>query len=411
MDKELFVREPEHLLRVTGEYDVVVVGGGFAGVAAALAAARNHAKVCLIEKTCAPGGLGTLGLIVDYLPLCDGNGQKMSGGIAEELMLGVSRYDGSAPGNRSSRYDLVYNPAAMILFMEELLLREGVSICYDTLFCDVVKTGNHIDAVIIENKGGRSAVRGRFFIDTTGDADVCFASGETTCDSPQNVCAWWFYSQDGGAPRLLRKTDNFYRITSSMPLYSGTNPEDVSALCIETRRRIRDFLLRSSSGRLSDDETESELSPDGLSVIWKRAPVVPQKPALLPMIPQFRMTRRLSTPAELTEDTISRWDDTCIGMIGDWRKNGPRYCIPYRAVCAEQTENLFVAGRCIPAADAAWDITRVIPACAVTGEAAGTAAALLLAQGKNSILETDLSALQNTLRTQKAVINQELMPL
>ena len=67
-------------------YDVVVCGGGIAGIAAALAAARGGARTCLLEKEYALGGLATLGLIVIYLPLCDGDGVKMSGGIAEELL-------------------------------------------------------------------------------------------------------------------------------------------------------------------------------------------------------------------------------------------------------------------------------------------------------------------------------------
>lgn len=67
-------------------YDVIVCGGGIAGVSAALSASRNNAKVLLIEREYALGGLATLGLIAIYLPLCDGEGEKMSSGISEELL-------------------------------------------------------------------------------------------------------------------------------------------------------------------------------------------------------------------------------------------------------------------------------------------------------------------------------------
>ena len=77
--------EPSRELEVLGDYDVVVVGGGIAGVAAALASARGGAKTCLLEKFCALGGLATIGNVIIYLPLCDGRGHQVSAGICEEL--------------------------------------------------------------------------------------------------------------------------------------------------------------------------------------------------------------------------------------------------------------------------------------------------------------------------------------
>mgnify|MGYP004481321329 FL=1 len=85
--KEKFITEPTRKIPVTGEYDVAVCGGGVAGIAAALSAARGGAKTLLIEKQFALGGLATLGLVTIYLPLCDGNGRQVSFGLAEELML------------------------------------------------------------------------------------------------------------------------------------------------------------------------------------------------------------------------------------------------------------------------------------------------------------------------------------
>lgn len=82
----MYITEPEREIPVIGEYDVAVCGGGVAGVAAALAAARHGAKVLLIEKQFALGGLATLGLVTVYLPLCDGLGKQVSFGIAEELL-------------------------------------------------------------------------------------------------------------------------------------------------------------------------------------------------------------------------------------------------------------------------------------------------------------------------------------
>ena len=77
---------------IAGKYDVIIAGAGVAGVAAALAATRRRQKVLLIEKSAMPGWLATLGLIAVYLPLCDGKGRKLIGGISEELLLDSIKY-------------------------------------------------------------------------------------------------------------------------------------------------------------------------------------------------------------------------------------------------------------------------------------------------------------------------------
>ena len=119
--------------------------------------------------------------------------------------------------------------------------------------------------------------------------------------------------------------------------------------------------------------------------------------ATVASIPQLRMTRRLEGLYTLddTEDKV-RFEDS-IGMISDWRKRGPVYEIPFRTLVGKKYRNLAVCGRIISVTDAMWDISRVIPPCAVTGEAAGTAAAL---SGDFPLLDT--AQLQQALR-QKGV--------
>lgn len=99
-------------------------------------------------------------------------------------------------------------------------------------------------------------------------------------------------------------------------------------------------------------------------------------PVTIATIPQIRMTRRIQGKYTMdTSDDRKEFADS-IGMIGNWKKRGPVYEIPFRALYGGTVKNLITAGRNISAGDAMWDVTRVIPACAVTGEAAGIAASM-----------------------------------
>ena len=155
---------------ITQQCDVLVAGGGVAGIAAALAAARQGAKVCLLEKQFMLGGLGTAGLVTIYLPLCDGEGTQVSFGIAEELLrLSIFHgYEkdypaawldgGSEEEKKKHRFMVRYNPQLFAIEAEQLLLQEGVKILYCTSICSVAKEEDKITSVIIENKSGRSAI-------------------------------------------------------------------------------------------------------------------------------------------------------------------------------------------------------------------------------------------------------------
>ena len=375
------------------DYDVVVCGGGIAGVSAALSASRNNAKVLLVEREYALGGLATLGLIAIYLPLCDGTGVKMSSGISEELLKLSLKYgvgqipkvwskDSSIEDKKDKRYQVEFNPASFIIAMEEKLLQSGVKILYGCHISGVETEKNNVKCVIIETKTGKQRIYGKTFIDTTGDADICYFSGEETIADATNRKTGWYFSYDENELKLNMLSDSLYGdILNGSRMYSGINMNDVSQICIDGRKMILEDILRKK-------KTNKKIYP-----------------ILIPTFHGLRMTRRFKGQFEFSADNHEKvFFEDAIGMIGNWRKIGLRYSLPLRIIVADKNENLYIAGRCVSTDKSGWDITRVIPSCAVTGEAAGTIAAYQSINGRKPKIEE----LQKTLIKNGVLLDKKL---
>lgn len=374
-------------------YDVVVCGGGIAGVSAALAASRNNAKVLLVEREYALGGLATLGLIAIYLPLCDGKGVKMSSGISEELLKLSLKYgtgqipkawiqDSSIEDKKETRYQVEFNPASFIIAMEEKLLENGVKILFGCHISGAETENNEVKYITIETKTGKQKIYGKTFIDTTGDADICYFSGEQTVTDETNRKTGWYFSYDENELKLNMLSDSLYTdISNESRMYSGTNMNDVSQICIDARKMILDDILN------------------------KRKINEKIYPILIPTFHGLRMTRRFKGEFEFSANNHEKeFFEDSIGMIGNWRKPGLRYSLPLRIIVGDKNKNLYIAGRCVSTDKSGWDITRVIPSCAVTGEAAGTIAAYQSINGQKPTIEE----LQEILIKNGVLLNKKL---
>jgi len=374
------------------DYEVVVCGGGIAGVAAALAAARLGRRTALLEKTVYPGGLATTGLICIYLPLCDGNGTQVTFGLAEELLLASLKYGpGEVPAWRTRpnaeeppRYQVKFSPTALMLAMDELLTAAGVEIWYDTLICATQVTGGRLEAVEVENKSGRGAIGARCFVDATGDADLAHRSG-LVCPEEDNFLAYWALEyRRGDTGAFGPGTDHLHLLAESglsdpTRGFTGIDGAKVSRFALLGREKYRRRLVEAYA---SGKQTRQGFFP-----------------LFLPAMAQFRKTRCI--PGEYTLGPGEEWrtfPDT-IGMAADWRTTGLVWEIPYRSLLPRGLSRLLAAGRCTAACGDAWEITRVIPTAALTGEAAGTAAALSVARGC-APAELPLACLQEQLRRQ-----------
>ena len=374
------IEEKAREIPLVGEYDVIVAGGGVAGIAAALAAARHGAKTLLLERTYLLGGLATAGLVTVYLPLCDGEGHQVSFGLAEELLrLSVSRgfepgggtmpdRDGGAwlfrsdPEERKrERFQAEFNANLFALLAEKLLRETGVEILYGVTVADVLSGDGAIRALVTESKSGREAYRARSFVDATGDADLAYLAGEKTREFGQgNVLAAWFYEYLAPYYRLrmvgTADTPEKYRkpgeTGTGTKRYRGLDAREISELTFASHESVLAHFLE--NGGIGRDHALATVAT----------------------IPQLRMTRRLDGLYTLDDTEDKAYFEDSVGMISDWRKRGPVYEIPFRTLIGRKFRNLVVCGRIVSVTDAMWDISRVIPPCAVTGEAAGTAAAM-----------------------------------
>ncbi len=384
----------EHLVtEVKYSCDVLVCGGGIAGISAAVAAARSGKRVILTERCFLLGGLATAGLVTVYLPLCDGCGHQVSFGLAEELLrLSVSLWHDEARGYRdwiaepdtpkdetTYRFIVNFNPQLFAIAAERLLLAEGVRILYGTTAVGatrgVERRKDCMESVIFENKSGRFAITATSFVDATGDADLAKFTGTPTALFGRGnlLAAWYYFNGESG-----------YDLTML-----GAN-EPAGGLDPEKARAIRRF-----AGVEGEELTEFTcLSHEKLLHDWARRRET--DPAIQPLtvasIPQLRMTRRVA--GEYTLDIAEkhiRFDDS-IGLVSDWRRRGPVYEVPFRTLYSAHTRNLLFAGRITSVTDAMWDVMRVIPCCAVTGEAAGVAAAM-----SDDMTTLDVSLLQTVL--------------
>ena len=389
--------------KVTEACDVLVCGGGFAGISAALAAARQGSKVILLEKQFILGGLGTAGLVTVYLPLCDGYGRQVSFGIAEELLrLSVSmgaedRYphnwldsdDKTKRTAEDKRFEVQYNPQLFAILAEQLLTESGVTILYGSYAVGVSKEGDRIDAVFIENKSGRQAISAKTVVDATGDCDIAYLAKVPTENFKQgNVLAAWYYSlgQKGYKLNMVGFAD--------IPDEQKNNANKIELL-VSKRFTGLDGKEISEMVKLSHSSTLND-------VIKNRKTDNTLVPTSIATIPQIRMTRRIVGEYTLHDTEMHKFFADSVGMVSDWRKRGPVYEVPFKTLFSKKIKNLIVAGRCTSVTDGMWDIMRVIPCCAVTGQAAGTAAAIC-----DDFTQIDIPEYQNILKQNGVVLHEE----
>ena len=409
------VQLPSQRVPVIARCDVLVVGGGSAGLAAAIAAKRQGADVVLVERYGYLGGLASGGLIVLLLTLDDGAGRQVVAGLCQELVERleareacfhpprdewgdpnaelVERYRrwglvwGSAP--HRVRYSVAYDPEEFKFVANEWVREAGVRMLYHRWASDVVVDGDRITHAVFTSKAGRQAIACDTVIDATGDGDLFVLAGEPF--ELEQVHPWlWFRMagiDDAGAAQAGREGFFFRTVRPGQALMpwgaadridrriDATNPDDLSYAEVECRRMVMEEVdrLRGQVPGFKDAYLTDVALTLGITE-----------------------SRRLVGRYVLRREDLDRPFDDVIAVTGHWTKYGCAYQIPYRSLLPQRVTNLLAAGRCISVDHRAHHATKEIPACFATGEAAGIAAALSLRR-KASLAEIHVSELQRAL--------------
>ena len=412
-------KEPSKTIPVYGRFDVVIVGGGPAGWAAALSSVRNGAKTLVIERFPFFGGTGTASLmacIVGYRNQVKPDDLQTSKGIAEELILGLKDINGlgkytsyKAQDQRpTSRGELNYSYSIdsekTKYLMTKMLYDAGANILFHTIFVDSIMEGNKIAGVIVENKSGRQAIYGNIIIDASGDADVAYKAGVPYWQAAvgkDNYLKNALMYKVVIDPQHAEKLGGV--ITNNDKLYWGpasdTNcivADELTRGEIETRLAVYDHFKKAQerAAPLLDNayitETASMLG--------------------------IRQTRFIKGVYQInTEDVLEgkRFDDS-IAMSAQPIINfyGYRrflehigYQIPYRCMLPEKVEGLLVTGRCMSTNQQAYESWRAMAPTMCIGEGAGAAAALAI-KTKKTPREVDVEMVRAQLIKQGAEIGQ-----
>jgi hypothetical protein len=459
-----YITEQTKKLPVSKECDVLVCGGGPAGVCAAIAAARNKARTVLIERLGVPGGSLTQSLVMPLMTFHAASDKQIVKGIANEIVERVKALGGS-PGHMLNPLGMSatitpVDPEILKFVIFQMLQEADVKLWLNTLAVSVVKKDNCLEGVIAENKAGRNVMEAKVILDTTGDADIAVQAGadfiyDRVADNLTQPMTLMFRmgNVDGKAvrqyikenPREFVLSDEAKHKLDSLPIlaisgfFSLVKRAQEAGKLGEFRDRVLYFDLP-RAGEVAINMTRvlnlSGLSAEQIAEAQAEAFVQTMQVIsfLKEYVPGFTNAYLMDTAAQIgvreTKHLVGRYtltaDDVMTGCDfpdaiargvfcldintpeGENAKTekmlpGTSYGIPFRCMLPYGIGNLLVAGRCISATREAIASARLSPTCMALGQAAGTAAALCVTQKINSS-QLDVNELRKILVKQGAVV-------
>ena len=411
-------------------YDVAVLGGGFAGVGAALAAAREGCRVILIDKSNALGGAAVNCLVnpfMSYSTKINGVHTDLSAGIFKEIVDRLRE--------RNALLHTAFLEEELKFILNDMVEEAGIELLFHAYLCGVKKSGQKIESLSLATKSGVIELSAAYFIDATGDANLAYLAdcptvlgrkSDNLCQ-PMTLCFRlgnvdvdaFFASRDrylkaykealqGGElinPRedvLVFKTpipNVLHFNTTRVVKLDPTSPADVTKAEIIARKQVKEiyeFLKKNADGL---EESFLMMTASEIGVRESRMTVGDY----VLTEADCRAFKKFDDAVAACNYDIDIHNPEGSGTSHYYFPEGEYYTVPYRSLIPQNSENLLMAGRCISSDHGAQASYRIMPTVTCIGEAAGTAAALAK-KAKTDVRHIDIQSLQNTLKANGAFI-------
>ena len=407
------------------EADVAVVGGGIAGVSAAMAAARSGAKVILVERFAVAGGDCTVGGVASFCGETAGQGE-----VFDATVAALEKFGAVAPYRPYPELEArVFDHEILAVVLQELLLSRGVKLLLHTRFVDTCVQRGRITECIVCGKSGPEALRARQFIDCTGEAEVTHAAGFATMkgrpeDNVQLPMSLMFFvrhvartearaQMPEGWLEPIRSQQNLpmtsvwpngpgsNALKIKVPMFDSTDTESMTSAEIHARRRmmqVLDYYQRVEKKPWVLDHCSAQIGiREGRRVVGD----------YVLKVADLRAARTF-------DDAIARGvysldahksdDDKRTYVLSPEERTVPPYQIPFRSLLVRDARNLMAAGRCFSADQLALSSARVTTSSSMMGQAAGVAAAMSVAHGADP-RELDCAKIRKTLEHRGAKLD------
>lgn len=416
--------------KLTKKYDLVVAGGGLAGVSAAVSAAREGVSVLLVERYGFLGGMATAGLVNPLMPYCVWKAsweydwtEKVNQGIFREILANLAELDGLHENNQT------FNEELLKLSLDRLMKKHKVDVLLHTFISAAKRDKEKLNSVIISNKSGQQEIKADYFVDATGDADL---SALANCEykigreedglcQPMTLCfriadvdinkfdpesrelvneKYQEYKDKGIIKNPREDVLTFQHVVENVVHFNSTrivgksavDVEDLTAAEIEAREQVYELY----------QFMKNNIPGFGNSKLLMSAPQIGVRESRR-IVGEYVITQEDLLNTTKFKDSIARGtypvdihNPSGTGTVLKDIPYGDYYTIPYRALIPLGVDNLIVAGRPISSTHEAHSAYRIMPICASIGEGAGSAASIASKKGI-SFREVDSKAIHNLL--------------
>ena len=412
------------------KYDLAIIGGGFAGVGAAIAAAREGARVLLVEKGNCLGGAATNCLVIPFMPYwTEKDGERLY------LSAGIFKVIADTLEARGITYGNLFSEEELKDILNEMVLEAGVELLFHSYIFKATKKDGHVTAVSLATRCGVVEIEADYFIDATGDAQLAYlADCPTTLGrEPDHLCqpmTLCFRLGNVDVPKFLACREELNRryaaareageitnpreniLVFKTPIKNvlhfnatrvvkkdPTSPVELTEAEIIARRQVYelyDFMKKNADG-LEDSflmMTASEIGVRESRMIVGDYVLTEEDILACTMFDDAIAACNYGIDIHNPEGTGTRTHDFAAGEY---------YTIPYRSLIPKDADNLLVAGRCISSDHGAQSSYRIMPVVCCIGEAAGAAVGLAV-KHKSKVREVNVRELQGVLKKNGAYI-------